>query len=95
MNIYSNLFFQRVKSHDIIEKILEEGFKACYCKEEVFRGKKTPSTYLGIPMVSFCDIPLVHVATNNYGKCGMAMSRKLGREHHLEPVLYYPNDIRC
>ena len=95
MNIYSNSFFQRVKSHTIIEKILEEGFKAFYCKEEVFRGKNIPSTFIGIPMVSFCDIPLAHVATNNYGKCGMAMSRTWGRAHHLEPVLYYPNDISC
>ena len=95
MNIYSNSFFQRVKSHTIIEKILEEGFKAFYCKEEIFRGKNTPSTFIGIPMVSFCDIPLAHVATNNYGKCGMAMSRTWGRSRHLEPVLYYPNDISC
>ena len=95
MNIYSNSFFQRVKSHTIIEKILEEGFKAFYCKEEIFRGKNTPSTFIGIPMVSFCDIPLAHVATNNYGKCGMAMSRIWGRSRHLEPVLYYPNDISC
>lgn len=95
MNIYSNSFFQRVNSHETIQKILEEGFKAFYCKEEVYRGKNTPSTFIGIPMVSFCDIPLAHVATNNYGKCGMAMSRKWGRSHHLEPVLYYPNDIRC
>lgn len=95
MNIYSNSFFQRVGDHVVIEKILEEGFKAFYCREEIFRGKGVPSTYIGIPMICFCDIPLVHVATNNYGKCGMAMSRRWGREKHLEPVLYYPNDKRC
>ena len=93
MNIYSNSFFQRVPSYDIIVKILEEGFKAFYCKEEIFRGQKTPSTYIGIPMVSFCDIPLIYVAKNNYGKCGIAMSRTWGRHRHLEPVLYYPNDV--
>jgi len=95
MNIYSNSFFQRVESHTIILHILEEGFKTFYCKEEIFRGRNTSSTYIGIPMVSFCDIPLAHVATNNYGKCGMAMSRAWGKQHHLEPVLYYPNDISC
>lgn len=57
--------------------------------------KSKPSGYIGIPMVCFCDIPLTHVAKNNYGKCGIAMSRKWGREHHLEPVLYYPNDVKC
>lgn len=93
MNIYSNSFFQRVPDYSIIVKILEEGFKAFYCKEEIFRGKGIPSTFIGIPMVSFCDIPLTHVATNNYGKYGLAMSRKWGRSRHLEPVLYYPNDV--
>lgn len=93
MNIYSNSFFQRVPDYSIIVKILEQGFKAFYCKEEIFRGRGVPSTFIGIPMVSFCDIPLTHVATNNYGKCGLAMSRKWGKRHHLEPVLYYPNDV--
>lgn len=93
MNIYSNSFFQRVPDYNIIVSILEQGFKAFYCKEEIFRGKSVASTFIGIPMVSFCDIPLAHVATNNYGKCGIAMSRSWGRSRHLEPVLYYPNDI--
>lgn len=95
MNIYSNSFFQRVKSHIVIQSILEEGFKAFYCKEEIFLGKKVKSIFIGIPMISFCDIPLLHVDKNNYGKCGIGMSRTWGRAKHLEPVLYYPNDIGC
>lgn len=65
MNIYSNSFFHRVKDFLTIQKILEEGFKAFYCKEEIFRGKKNQSTYIGIPMISFCDIPLLYIAKNN------------------------------
>lgn len=95
MNIYSNSFFQRVKEYAIVQSILEEGFKAFYCKEEIFRGQNKLSTYIGIPMICFCDIPLVHVAKNNYGKCGIAMSRSWGRGKKLEPVLYYPNDAKC
>ncbi len=95
MNIYSNSFFHRVSSSCVIEKILNEGFKVFYCKEEIYRGKNKLPTYIGIPMVSFCDLPLVHLAKNNYGKCGIAMSRRWGREKHLEPVLYYPNDVSC
>lgn len=95
MNIYSNSFFQRVNNWEILKLILQEGFKAFYCKEEIYRGKGVPSTYIGIPMISFCDIPLAYVAQNNYGKCGMAMSRFWGRAKHLEPVLYYPMDISC
>ena len=95
MNIYSNSIYQRMPDESIIESILNEGFKAFYCLEEVFMGQNKPSGYIGIPMVCFCDIPLAYVARNNYGKCGIAMSRKWGREHHLEPVLYYPNDVKC
>ena len=95
MNIYSNSFFQRVKDESIVQSILEQGFKAFYCKEEIFRGKGVGSTFIGIPMISFCDIPLSNVAKNNYGEYGIAMSRTWGREKHLEPVLYYPNDVSC
>ncbi len=95
MNIYSNSIYQRMQDESIIENILNEGFKAFYCLEEVFMGQNNPSGHIGIPMVCFCDIPLAHVAKNNYGKCGIAMSRKWGRERHLEPVLYYPNDVKC
>lgn len=95
MNIYSNSFFHRMPDEKILELILKEGFKVFYCLEEVFLGKKVESGRIGIPMVSFCDIPLVHLANNNYGKCGLGMSRQWGRDKHLEPVLYYPNDVRC
>ena len=101
MNVYSNAFFHRVLDHkaissiDIIKHILEEGFRLFYCKEEIFLGEKKPSSYIGIPMVSFCDIPLTLVANNHYGKCGIAMTRTWGNARHLEPVLYYPNDVSC
>lgn len=95
MNIYSNSIYQRMQDEAVIESILREGFKAFYCLEEVFMGQNNPSGHIGIPMVCFCDIPLAYVAKNNYGKCGIAMSRRWGRERHLEPVLYYPNDTKC
>ena len=94
MNIYSNAFFHRTDQWRFLTSILEEGFKAHYCKEEIFLGKGQVS-FIGIPMVCFCDIPLTHITRNNYGKCGIAMKRSWGVGHHLEPVLYYPNDIRC
>ena len=95
MNIYSNSFFHRVGSFDAIKGILEEGFRAYYCKEEIFMGRGKSPTYIGIPLVSFCDIPLAYFAQNNYGEYGIAMSRAWGREKSLEPVLYYPNDEKC
>ncbi len=58
-------------------------------------GRGKSPAYIGIPMVSFCDIPLAYFAQNNYGEYGVAMSRSWGREKSLEPVLYYPNDEKC
>ena len=95
MNIYSNSFFHRVKNFEGIKRILEDGFKAFYCKEEIFMGKNTAPSYIGIPMVSFCDLPLAFFAQNNYGEYGIAVSRRWGIEKNLEPVLYYPNDEKC
>lgn len=95
MNIYSNSFFHRAHNIDAVEAILENGFNAYYCKEEVFMGRGVSPSYIGIPMVSFCDLPLVFFAQNNYGEFGIAMKRSWGRSHNLEPVLYYPNDEKC
>lgn len=94
MNIYSNAFFHRTDEWQYLAAILENGFKAHYCKEEIFLGKNRV-TYIGIPMVCFCDIPLTFIARNNYGKLGIAMKRSWGISRHLEPVLYYPNDVGC
>lgn len=95
MNIYSNSFFHRVRNFDAIKGILDDGFRAYYCKEEVYMGRGKTPAYIGIPLVSFCDIPLAYFAQNNYGEYGIAMSRSWGREKSLEPVLYYPNDEKC
>lgn len=95
MNIYSDSFFHRIREYDVLPLILEQGFKVFYCMEEIFRGRGIPSTSIGIPMVSFCDIPLSFLSKNHYGNFGIAMSRRWGNTKHLEPVLYYPNNKKC
>lgn len=91
MNIYSNSFFHKVKDWAVLKLILEQGLKCFCCNEEVFLSKNNVE-HIGIPMVSFSDIPLSHIATNNYGKCGLGMTRIWGKKRHLNPVLYYPNN---
>lgn len=95
MNIYSNSFFHRTRHYEFLKSILEEGFKVFYCKEEFLFDENDKTINIGIPMVSFCDIPLSLLSRNNYGEYGIALSRKWGMEHHLEPVLYYPNNKKC
>ena len=95
MNIYSNSFFHRTRKYKFLKSILEEGLKIFYCKEEFILDGKNKIINVGIPMVSFCDIPLSFISKNNYGNYGIAFSRNWGIKHCLEPVLYYPNNEEC
>lgn len=94
MNIYSNAFFHRTDELSKLCSIIEKGFQCFYCKEEIFLGKNQYS-YIGIPMVCFCDIPLSHIDSSTYGKLGIAMTRKWAKGQLLEPVLYYPLNKEC
>lgn len=93
-HIYSNSFLHFTSSYENLKKILVEGFKVFFCKEEIYSSSRVVQ-HIGIPMVSFCDIPLAHIAENNYGKYCIAMKRPWGIEHKLQPVLYYPNNKEC
>lgn len=94
MRIYSNSFFHFTKDIDSIEGIIHEGFKIHFCKEELYTDEGHID-HIGIPMSSFCDIPLSFISQINYGKYGIGMSRRWGIAHELQPVIYYPNNKRC
>lgn len=94
MNVYSNAFFHRTNKLTKLCSIIENGFQCFYCKEEIFLGNNQYS-YIGIPMVSFCDIPLSHIEASTYGKFGIAMTRRWAKRRFLEPVLYYPLNKEC
>lgn len=95
MRVYSSSFFHYTESVDTVKKIIKDGFKVFYCKEEIYSD--TGSEYIGIPMVSFCDIPLSCIDQINYGngQVCIAMKRKWGVAHDLTPVLYYPKNKSC
>lgn len=92
--IYSNSFLHFTDSYENLTSILVQGFKVFYCKEEIYSSDRR-IRHIGIPMVSFCDIPLAHISENNYGKYCIGMSRSWGISHLLQPVLYYPNNKEC
>lgn len=93
MKVSSTSFIHYTQKIETVESILEHGFNVYYCLEEIyFYGE---IKHIGIPMVSFCDIPLVHVATNNYGHHAFGMNRSWGIRQHLLPVSYYPNNKDC
>ncbi len=87
--IYSNSFFHYTTQEGLLG-ILQEGFKATYCKEQ-FKNKEGEIKYIGIPMISFCDIPLSLLSEVVYGDRGYAigMKREWGLKKCLIPVFYY------
>ena len=94
MRIYSNSFIHYTKSIDAIKGIIEHGFYVHFCKEEIY-SESGKTSYIGIPMTCFCDIPLSHIGESKYGEIGIGMNRMWGVQHYLQPVLYYPNNKNC
>ena len=94
MRLTSSSFFHFAKDFDTIKAILIDGFKVFYCLEEIYSTQKQVQ-HIGIPMVSFCDIPLNFVADNNYGSYAIGMKHSWGVVHQLVPVSYYPNNKEC
>lgn len=73
-----------------IEEILREGFVPNYHAEDLTLNKGR-GLYLGIPMVSFSDIPLeyAHAHSKEYGSYGIALSKDWAlRQSNLNPVQY-------
>lgn len=94
MRLTSSSFFHFAKDFNTIKAILADGFKVFYCLEEIYSTRKGVQ-HIGIPMASFCDIPLNFVADNNYGQYAIGMKHTWGVEHQLVPVSYYPNNKEC
>lgn len=94
MRVYSSSFFHFVGKFESLTGIIKSGFNVYYCKEEIYSTRKG-FQHIGIPMVSFCDVPLNFIRHNNYGSFCIGMSRSWGIRHQLQPVMYYPNNKKC
>ncbi|WP_152632318.1 abortive infection system antitoxin AbiGi family protein [Aliarcobacter butzleri] len=68
--------------------ILTNNFKLSYCKEKIILKGKIYN--FGIPMVSFCDIPLSQIKEHisKYGSYGIGLKKEWAIEKSLNPVLY-------
>lgn len=79
-------------SFNFLKKIILEGIKPNYCKEDFSYGKN--ERIIGIPMISFCDIPLMraHVFTNRYGNHAIGLSKDWAIRNRINPILYVSND---
>lgn len=94
MRIASTSFIHYTSSIDAIVSILKKGFGIYYCLEEIY-ASSIEVKHIAIPMVCFCDLPLIHLPSNNYGHYAFGMSRSWGIRQHLLPVSYYPNNKEC
>ena len=75
-----------------LEGIITEGLFPNYCKESFSYNGKTE--IVGIPMVSFCDIPFMRIESfsDRYGKYAIGLSKEWGLRNRINPVFYAANE---
>lgn len=85
--------FHFTKEFDRLCSILQNGLIPNYCSENLYMDDRFNIT-LGIPMVSFCDIPLsrTYRHTREYGEYCIGLATEYAEEHNINPVLYVSND---
>lgn len=77
-----------------LERIITEGFKPFYSPENL-EELGVPGCP-GIPMVSFCDIPLSKTVqhTSEYGSYALGFTKEWGMTHNISPIHYiYPGSM--
>jgi hypothetical protein len=87
--ISSSTLFHFTNKENILG-ILRDDFYPRFHLEDFQLGGKI-SVRFGIPMVSFCDIPLSLASSHmkKYGKYGIGMSKKWAERNNLNPILYF------
>ena len=88
-NSHTSALFHYTRNQKVLINILKEGLKFSYCKE-----KFSEELCIGLPMISFCDIPIGNSAehSSKYGQYAIALSkRKLLQDYKgaLGPVNYF------
>ncbi|MGH7596918.1 MAG: abortive infection system antitoxin AbiGi family protein [bacterium] len=87
--------FHFTKTFDALRSIIRErGFRPHYAREnlEMFGLPKC----LGVPMVSFCDIPLSQTEKHSriYGCYALGLQKEWGKKKSISPIHYiYPDSI--
>jgi hypothetical protein len=90
MDYIADSFYHFTPKKEYLYNIIQNGFYPRYCIENYsYLLKEYNMPTIAIPMVCFCDIPIVFIEehTKNYGKFAIAMKKEWG-EKHLNPLLY-------
>lgn len=89
----TSTLFHFTRSYKTLKDILREGFRITYCKEYF------QDSFMGIPMVSFCDIPLSRTDQHkkDYGIYVIGLDKDKLLENneitYLNPVIYCQSEI--
>ncbi|MBR4758130.1 MAG: hypothetical protein IK084_04900, partial [Bacteroidaceae bacterium] len=83
--------FRFTNDFELLKKIIRDGIIPNFCEEDLSFDKTT--FVVGIPMASFCDIPITLLDEHNkrYGNHGIALSKEWAIEKGLTPVMYVAN----
>jgi Protein of unknown function (DUF2743). len=73
LNSHTDTLFHYTKGEETLLSILKYGLKFSYSKEDIIHD-----VFLAIPMISFCDIPLIMSLEHRmkYGKYAIGLSKK-------------------
>lgn len=85
--------FHFTKDLDVLKSIIRNGFIPNFCKEDLcYEDRKI---VIGVPMVSFCDIPLTRTSEfkSRYGELAIGLSKDWAIRNQINPILYV-NDMR-
>lgn len=85
--------FHFTKDPGVLLRILETGLIPNYCREDLSYFDRTVN--VGVPMISFCDIPLTRTSMfkARYGDYAIGLSKEWALKNHINPILYV-NDER-
>lgn len=88
MHNYTSSLFHYTGQRKNLISILKEGLLPNYCKEQFLVRKS--SEFIGIPMVSFCDIPIMRAQdfSSRYGKYAIAFTKEWGLKNSISPIFY-------
>jgi hypothetical protein len=89
MPISSSCIFHYTNNPTTLYRILQEQmFLPSYCKEKSGLDR---STFVRVPMVSFCDVPLTQTAKiTSYGNFAIGMKMEWAVKNRLNPLFYLP-----
>ena len=84
--------FHYTKNIEILKSILKEGLIPNYCYEDLSYSNKDRG--IGVPMISFCDIPLSKTNSfiERYGEYAIGLTKEWAYEKRINPILYAKDD---